>query len=143
MKAAGPQHKASLVIRNRIAEMEKVVDFVDRFGAAHDLPKPVTDDLNLCLDELLNNTISYGYVDRQPRSIVVVLLLTPGLLAAEVQDDGKPFDLRKAAPATPRGSLRSRKTGGLGIHFVKALMDEVAYMRAGRHNVVRIRKRLA
>jgi anti-sigma regulatory factor (Ser/Thr protein kinase) len=142
MKAAGPQHKASLVIRNRIAEMEKVVDFVDRFGTAHDLPSAVTNDFNVCLDELLNNTISYGYADRLPHNIVVVLLLTPGLLAAEVQDDGKPFDLRKAVPTAPRGPLRSRRTGGLGIRFVKALMDEVAYMRAGRHNVVRIRKRL-
>jgi anti-sigma regulatory factor (Ser/Thr protein kinase) len=142
MRSAGLQHKASLVIRNRIAEMEKVVDFVDRFGAAHDLPKAITNDLNVCLDELLNNTISYGYADRLPHNVVVVLLLAPGLLAAEVQDDGKPFDLRKAVPAMPRGPLRSRRTGGLDIRFVKALMDEVAYMRAGRHNVVRLRKKL-
>ena len=142
MKSPGPRHKASLAINNTIAEMQKVVDFVDRFGAAHDIPKAITNDVNLCLDELLNNTISYGYEDRQPRSIVVNLLLTRGVLAAEVQDDGKPFDLRKAAPAAPGGTLRSRKIGGLGVHFVKKLMDEVAYMRAGRHNVVRITKKL-
>ncbi len=122
--------------------MQKVVDFVDRFGADHDIPKGITNDLNLCLDELLNNTISYGYDDRQPHSIVVNLELNGGLLAAEIQDDGKPFDLRKASPAVPSGNLKSRKTGGLGVRFVKALMDEVAYMRAGRHNVVRIRKKL-
>jgi anti-sigma regulatory factor (Ser/Thr protein kinase) len=69
-------------------------------------------------------------------------LLTGGQLAAEVQDDGKPFDLRKAAPVAPGGTLQSRKVGGLGVHFVKALMDDVAYMRAGRHNVVRITKKL-
>jgi anti-sigma regulatory factor (Ser/Thr protein kinase) len=69
-------------------------------------------------------------------------LLTGGLLAAEVQDDGKPFDLRKATPVAAGGTLQSRKIGGLGVHFVKALMDNVAYMRAGRHNVVRITKKL-
>jgi serine/threonine-protein kinase RsbW len=142
MKSPSPPHKASLVINNTIAEMQKVVEFVDRFGAAHGLPAGITNDVNLCLDELLNNTISYGYEDRQPHSIVVNLLLTGGLLAAEVQDDGKPFDLRKANPAAPGGTLQSRKIGGLGVHFVKALMDNVAYMRAGRHNVVRITKKL-
>ena len=142
MKSPSPRHKASLVIGNTIAEMQKVVDFVDRFGAAHDIPKVITNNLNLCLDELLNNTISYGYEDRQPHNIVVNLELTRGLLAAEVQDDGKPFDLRKATPAAPGGTLRSRRIGGLGVHFVKALMDDVAYMRAGRHNVVRITKKL-
>ena len=64
-------------------------------------------------------------------------------MAAEVQDDGKPFDLRKTTPgAAPGGTLQSRKVGGLGVHFVKSLMDGVAYMRAGRHNVVRITKKL-
>ena len=142
MTSPSPRHKASLAISNSISEMQKVVDFVDQFGAAHDIPASVTNDVNLCLDELLNNTISYGYDDRQSHSIVVNLLLTGGLLAAEVQDDGKPFDLRKTAPAAPSGPLQSRKVGGLGVHFVKALMDNVAYMRAGRHNVVRITKKL-
>lgn len=142
MKSPSPRHKASLAINNTIAEMQKVADFVDQFGAAHGIPTGVTNDVNLCLDELLNNTISYGYDDRQSHNIVVNLLLTGGQLAAEVQDDGKPFDLRKAAPVAPGGTLQSRKVGGLGVHFVKALMDDVAYMRAGRHNVVRITKKL-
>jgi len=142
MKSSSPRHKASLAINNTIAEMQKVVDFVDQFGTTHDIPANITNDVNLCLDELINNTISYGYEDRQPHNIVVSLLLTGGLLAAEVQDDGKPFDLRKTTAAETGGTLQSRKVGGLGVHFVKALMDNVAYMRAGRHNVVRITKKL-
>src|SRR5436190_729411 len=51
-------------------------------------------------------------------------------------------EMQKATPAAPGGTLQSRKVGGLGVHFVKALMDDVAYMRAGRHNVVRITKKL-
>jgi serine/threonine-protein kinase RsbW len=142
MNSASRRHTASLVIGNKIAEMKKVVDFVDQFGATHGIPKVITNNLNLCLDELLNNTISYAYEDKQAHDIVVNLELTRGLLAAEVQDDGKPFDLRKAAPATTAGPLQSRRVGGLGLHFVSSLTDEVAYMRAGRHNVVRIRKKL-
>ena len=139
MSSADPGSKVSIAIGNTIAEMAKVVDLVDRFGAAHHIPQAISNDLNLCLDELLNNTISYGYDDKERHSIVVTLSLTDGRLIAEIQDDGKPFDPRQAAPA-PRGTLQSRKIGGLGIHFVKTLMDEVGYMRVGRQNVVTIAK---
>jgi anti-sigma regulatory factor (Ser/Thr protein kinase) len=142
MNSTGSGDKVSLVIGNSIAEMRNVVDFVDRFGAAHDIPQAIVNDLNLCLDELLNNTISYGYEDQGPHSIAINLSLADGLLIAEIQDDGKPFDPRKATAAMPDGTLQSRKIGGLGIYFVKTLMDEVGYIRVGRQNVVRITKKL-
>ena len=142
MNSTGPGNKASVEIGNTIAEMQKVVDSVERFGAAHRIPQAVINDLNLCLDELLNNTVSYGYEDQGPHSIVVNLSITDELLIAEIRDDAKPFDPRTATLAAPDGTLQSRKIGGLGVHFVKTLMDEISYMRVGRHNVVKISKRL-
>lgn len=142
MSSTGSGSKVSLVIGNAIAEMEKVVHLVNRFGADHDIPQAVINDLNLCLDELLSNTISYGYEDKDTHSIVVNLSLTDGRLIAEIQDDAKPFDPREATPAAFGGTLQLRKIGGLGIHFVKSLMDEVGYRRTGERNVVRIEKKL-
>jgi anti-sigma regulatory factor (Ser/Thr protein kinase) len=139
MSSTSPASKVSIAIGNTIAEMAKVVDLVDRFGAAHYIPQAISNDLNLCLDELLTNTISYGYHDKGRHSIVVTLSVSDGRLVAEIQDDGKAFDPRKATPA-PKGTLQSRKTGGLGLHFVKTLMDELAYMRVGGQNVVTISK---
>lgn len=142
MSPTGTGSKASLEIGNVIAEMEKVADFVDRFGAAHAIPQAVTNDLNLCLDELLNNTISYGYKDQGPHSIAIGLSLANGLLIVKIQDDAIPFDPRKAVFAAPDGPLQTRKVGGLGVFFVKTLMDELGYMWDGRHNVVTITKKL-
>jgi serine/threonine-protein kinase RsbW len=141
MNSTSPGRKVSIAIGNTIAEMTKVVDLVDRFGDAHRIPRTICNDLNLCLDELLNNTISYGYDDNRLHSIVVTLSLADGRLIAEVQDDGKPFDPREAT-AAPKGGLQSRNVGGLGLHFVKTLMDEVGYMRVGRQNVVTLAKNL-
>lgn len=142
MSSSGPDRKDRLVIGNTIAEMQKVVDSVDQFGAAHDIPQSIINDMNLCLDELLNNIISYGYDDQKRHSIVVDLSLADGLLIAEIKDDGKPFDPRQPTDPVPDGTIQSRRIGGLGVHFVKALMDEIGYMRVGRHNVVKIMKRL-
>ena len=142
MKSTDAGTKVSIEIGSTIAEMQKVVDSVDQFGAAHHIPQNIINDLNLCLDELLNNTISYGYDDPGPHRIVVKLSMMDSLLVAEIQDDGKPFDPRKTTAAAPDGTLQSRRIGGLGVRFVKAFMDEIGYMRMGRHNVVKIMKRL-
>jgi anti-sigma regulatory factor (Ser/Thr protein kinase) len=141
MSSTDPGSKVSIAIGNTIPEMARVVDLVDRFASVHGIPQAISNDLNLCLDELLNNTISYGYGDKGHHSIVVTLSLADGRLIAEVQDDGKPFDPRETPPM-PKGILQSRKIGGLGLHFVKTLMDEVGYARVGRQNVVTIAKRL-
>ena len=142
MSSRGSDAKDRLVIGNTIAEMVKVIEFVEKFGATHGIPQAAINDLNVCLDELLNNTISYGYDDQAPHSIAVDLTLAAGLLTADIKDDGKPFDPRKSTPKPSRGTIQSRAVGGLGLHFVKTLMDEVGYMRMGRNNVVRLVKRL-
>ena len=142
MSSSGSDAKDRLVIGNTIAEMVKVIEFVEKFGAAHGIQRAAINDLNVCLDELLNNTISYGYDDQAPHSIAVDLTLAADLLIADIEDDGKPFDPRRSTPKPSSGTIQSRAVGGLGLHFVKTLMDEVRYMRMGRNNVVRLVKKL-
>jgi anti-sigma regulatory factor (Ser/Thr protein kinase) len=143
MRPTGPARAASLVIGNNIADLAKVAEFVDRFGTVHRIPQAITNNLNLCLDELLNNAISYGYQDQQLHRIVINLLINDNRLIADIEDDGIPFDPWNDAPAPPSGTLQARKLGGLGVQFVKTLMDEVSYVRVQQKNVVRIAKSLA
>jgi anti-sigma regulatory factor (Ser/Thr protein kinase) len=142
MSAAAPDRHASLTIGNAIADLAKVVTFVDRFGVDRRISQAVINELNVCLDEVLNNTISYGYDDQGPHEITLTLRLTRDLLTVEIQDDGKPFDLTKADTSVPEGTLQTRKAGGVGIRFVKTLMDEMDYRRVGRLNMVTLKKRL-
>jgi anti-sigma regulatory factor (Ser/Thr protein kinase) len=142
MTAGDPQKAFSIVIGNAIAEMPKIVDLVEAFGAHHSLPQQTINALNICLDELINNTISYGYDDSDKHDIAVELGFIDGVLTAQVRDDGRPFDPRGAAPALTDGSAQSRPIGGLGLHFVKTLMDEIKYSRIGATNLVTIEKRI-
>jgi anti-sigma regulatory factor (Ser/Thr protein kinase) len=135
-------HKTSLRIANSIAELSRVAEFVDRFGIQQALPPAVVNAVNLCLDEILNNSISYGYDDDAPHQISISLAVDDRVVVAEVEDDAKPFDPRVMA-ARPSGStLRSRQPGGLGLHFVNSLMDEVDYVRVGGYNRLKLKKRL-
>ena len=140
MKLIG--HRKTFRIGNKIAEMSKIAEGVDKFGADHALPKSVLNDLNVALDEVLNNTISYAYVDDRPHEIVVSLSLTRDKLIAEVRDDGLPFNPLKAPPPDLSGGSSERRLGGIGVHLVKSLMDDVEYVREGSSNRLRLRKRI-
>jgi anti-sigma regulatory factor (Ser/Thr protein kinase) len=139
---AAPHGKATIRIANKIAEMQKVVVFVERFGRDHGLPGNVVNDLNLCLDEILNNSISYGYDDDARHDISLTLLFDGDAVVAALQDDAKPFDPRLSGPRHFSGDLQSRKIGGFGLQFVNALMDEVDYTRADGYNYTKLKKRL-
>jgi serine/threonine-protein kinase RsbW len=142
MNANAPDHSVSLTIGNAIPELEKIVTFVDRFGLDQRLSRTIAVDVNVCLDELLNNTISYGYDDQQRHEIIVTLRRTADWLTIEIKDDGRAFDPTAAAVTIPRATMQARKAGGLGIHFVRTLMDEVDYRREGRLNVLRLKKKI-
>jgi serine/threonine-protein kinase RsbW len=126
--------KTTLRIANVIGDLKKVVLFVETYGRGHGLPIGVVNNLNLCLDEILNNTISYGYDGSAERVISVSLSLDGPYLTAEIEDDARPFDPRRSTPPEFPRELASRKSGGLGLHFVNSLADAVDYRRDGGRN---------
>lgn len=126
--------KTTLRIANVIGELSKVVLFVEAYGRDHALPASAVNDLNLCLDEILNNTISYGYDGSAERIISVSLSLDGPYLAAEIEDDARPFDPRRSSPPELPRDLASRRAGGLGLYFVNSLMDVIDYHRSEGYN---------
>ena len=86
--------------------------------------------------------ISFDY--HQRHSIELHLTFADGRLAAELCDDAAPFDpLTQAKPPVLDGPLDERPIGGLGVHFVRTLMDEVSYRRDGAHNRLTLIKHIA
>jgi len=129
-------------IANRLDELEKVVRAADAFGAAHGVPEGVLNHLNLVLDEVLNNIVSYGYPDRGVGEIRIRLDRDATSLRAEIEDDGIPFDWPPPKPldrSVPAGDL---PIGGAGLRFIHGLMDEVAYERIAGRNRLRLTKRI-
>jgi len=129
-------------IGNRLEEMTKIVALVEDFGAKHLLPSEAINQLNLALDEVLNNVISYGYPDGKSSEIKVRLLYRPEEVCAEVHDEGCAFDPLQAGPPDMSGTVLTRKLGGVGIHFVKQLMDNVSYARVDNENRLMLTKKI-
>jgi len=132
-----------LRIANRRDEMPSVAAMVERFGRAHLVPSRIVNELNVALDEVLNNVISYGFEPGARSEVLVRLSLDGGEIVVEIEDAGRPFDPLAAPPPDMSGSRRERRVGGLGIHFVRQLMDDVTYARSAGRNRLRLMKRIA
>ncbi len=99
-------------------------------------------DIELALEEALVNIINYAYPEATG-NIELTCKYDAESLLVEIVDTGTPFDvLSLPAPDTALG-IEERGIGGLGIHFMKKLMDEVAYRREGDKNVLEMKVRLA
>ena len=135
--------RLTLRIANDLAELTRVAESVDEFCAAQDLPPDCSFKLNIALEELLTNTISYGYDDGQRHEIALDVALDNDDLIAELSDDARAFDPLQAPPPDLDSPIEDRRIGGLGVHLVKTMMDEVSYAYRDSRNHVRLRKRIA
>jgi serine/threonine-protein kinase RsbW len=140
---AAAMDRTGIRIASRIEEIAVVASQVEAFGRDNGLPQSAVNDLNVALDEVINNVISYGYTDTADHTIEVALSYDGKDLTAVVTDDGMPFDpLQAPAPKLGAG-LKTRRIGGLGIHFVRNLMDQCIYSRSNGRNELTLRKRVA
>lgn len=96
----------------------------------------------LVLDELLTNTVSYGYPRAShacPMEICVEMSMTPEGLHLVLKDNGIPFNpLNKPAPSL-QASVEDRPIGGLGIHLMRSFMDHISYERQGNTNILTLK----
>lgn len=126
--------EAEVRIRNRLEDIPIAMSMLNRFGTENGLGPRTLHDLNVVLDEALNNIIAYGYEKAVEGDIKVRLEYRNDRIAILIEDRGRPFDPRQASEPNLAGSLRERKVGGLGVHFMRNLMDEVSYTRADDTN---------
>jgi sigma-B regulation protein RsbU (phosphoserine phosphatase) len=121
-------------IANRVRDLSQVVAALEEFCRRHDIPARIQGHLDLALDEIVTNVISYAYDDGARHEILVRLRLDGRRVEAEVVDDGCHHVPLERPPPELDKPLEERTIGGLGIHLVKTLMDTVEYRRENGHN---------
>jgi anti-sigma regulatory factor (Ser/Thr protein kinase) len=132
-----------ITLENRAPELQRLASELERFAKNHRIPDPDVHALSLALDEVVTNTIAYGYDDQRAHEIRLRLTLSNGRLSAEVEDDGRPFNPLTAPQPDLSSAVEDRPVGGLGIHLVRSLMEQVDYRRESGKNHLVMSKRLS
>jgi anti-sigma regulatory factor (Ser/Thr protein kinase) len=117
-----------------------LLDTLEEELAGRGVPMATVSSVLIAADEVISNALNHGGASP---SVEVAGAVAAGRVAILITDDGTPFDpLAAAAPDTSL-SVEDRDIGGLGIHLVRKMMDDVAYERRGKHNRLRFSKSFA
>ena len=99
MTGAGTGGRLEFSLANDLRGISSAAARIDAFCAAQGLSPGIRFDVTLAVDELVTNTIGYGYDDGGEHSIDLVLRVEGDTLTVEIADDGRAFDpLRAPAP---------------------------------------------
>lgn len=129
-------------MKNNPEEIPALAEAIELFAETQKIPDRAVFQVNLSLDELLTNTISYGFPEGGEHEIVIRLTIQGGMLVIEVHDDGIAFNPLEESEVDISQGLEDRPIGGLGIHLARKMMDEIEYSREEERNVLVMRKQI-
>ena len=131
-------------LRNDRAEIPQLYREIEALGKAGGVDASQVGRLQLALEEAVTNTIDYGLPVGGTYEIDIRGTVEDGVVEVTVEDDGVAYDPLTDAPAfDPDQKMDDRRIGGIGVHLVRTLMDDVKYLRVGERNrlTMRIRAR--
>ena len=79
-------------LKSKLSELKTLCSHLEDCGDKMELPQKCLFEINLGLDELFTNIISYGFEDESEHQIKFTLAKDKDTLVVQVEDDGKPFN---------------------------------------------------
>lgn len=84
--------------------------------------------IELAVDEACSNIIEHAYAGQKGGWITLKIAIEPNeWMQIVLEDQGKGFDPTKIAPVAPTTSLDHVRIGGMGVHMMRTIMDEVKF----------------
>ncbi len=116
----------------------EAMEFVIFFAEEQGFPPNRIMELELSLEEALVNIIRYAYPDGNGDMEISCIPGGQDQFVVEISDTGIPFDILSAGEPDVTADIEDRKIGGLGIYFIRRLMDDVTYVRKSGKNILRL-----
>lgn len=112
-------------------------DFILGKAQDNNAPQAILQKIELVLEELLLNIMSYAYPNGEPGRIKVGFYYQhPDAFHIRIIDQGQPFDPLSSPDPNTGLSVEQRDVGGLGIHLVRNMADKIAYKRQNGENIL-------
>lgn len=132
----------SVVLQGDVSQVPKLAAMVDKVCAVAGIGGVEATQVNLAIEEAVVNVMKYAYQAGERGDVRIEALVRPTSLRFIITDSGQPFDPTSREQVDTTLGTNERGIGGLGIHLVRNLMDEVHYERKGDHNVLTLTKQL-
>lgn len=130
-------------VPSEAAQLTVLANFLHEFWSAAALPPAQSLPFEIALEEIFMNVVTHGTPAGCQNRVEICLALSENNLTLAVEDEGPPFDPLSLQAPDIRASLEDRQVGGLGVYFVRQLMDKVSYARVGARNQLRMSKHVS
>ena len=134
--------RQSIVLSNDTKEVTKLNAFVEKVCETVGLPKADMMKVKVSIEEAVVNVMNYAYPPDTRGDVTIEAVSNDVRLKFSIKDSGKPFDPTAARPVDTSLSAEQRPIGGLGIHLVRQIMDEVSYARVEDRNILTLKKKV-
>ena len=127
--------------RREFRSLEPIVGFVNEFLSARQIGSDEAHDVHLIVEELFTNMVKYHRESNE--DIAIALDWQRPVLTVRLRDfDVNPYDVTHPPPNDLGKPIEERRSGGLGLHFVKQIADGLDYHWADRVSTITVTKRL-
>ncbi len=128
--------------RRDINALGEVFDFIEDYSSAQSIETAHLFSIKFIIEELFTNLVKYNRSDLQS-DIAIGLHKENRQITITLTDFGvDKFDITRAEEVDTTQSLQERKIGGLGIHLVKKMVDNIQYDYADRRSTITLTKKL-
>ena len=132
--------RREIVVDATLADLPLVLEFVSSACEEARVRQDARFDLQLAVEEACANVIEHAY-GAQGGSFSVIFATSGPDVILTVVDHGPPFDPSSVATPDLSVPLEDRRIGGLGVHLMKTLMDELHYAFTEHGNIVKMVRR--
>ncbi|MCC7361601.1 MAG: ATP-binding protein [Anaerolineales bacterium] len=132
-----------LTVPGRFDRLETIAKFVEQAGQAAGLDEVAICRCQLAVDEAVTNIIEHGYGGEGRGDIDLSCLGEPeqGQLTITISDQAKPFNPASIPEPTLNVPLEDMQIGGLGLYFMRQVMDAVEFKHTADGNQLVLVKR--
>lgn len=131
-----------ITVPSRLENLPVIIDFITAFMEENGLDPGTLNRVQVAADEAATNVIKHAYAGSEG-PVTVTCAIEKDAVAVTFLDHGIPFDPTTVKPPDVESGVDDRPIGGLGIYFMRKLMDEVEYHRPpGGGNALTLRKKL-
>jgi serine/threonine-protein kinase RsbW len=131
---------SEITCAGNMSELPAVIEFVENACDEAAIKPDMRFDLTLAVEEATSNVIEHGYKGRGGK-LSVLFRVANGDVTIELRDNAKPFKPGKVGRPDESIPLEERPVGGLGLHLMHQLMDEVRYETLPDGNLLTMIKR--
>ncbi|MFC1516405.1 ATP-binding protein [Thermodesulfobacteriota bacterium] len=131
---------ASFKLKNNLSELKALFKNMEMFCIQLGLSNRCKCEMDLVLEELFTNIISYGYTDENEHWIEITISVKDDMIVMRIEDDGIPFNPVEFEDPDIDSPLEDRGIGGLGVHLTKHFTEDIVYERRGNKNILILKK---